>query len=99
LEAPGPSGYEQASAALFREAAGAFAEIVHDTVGSTVARVKGTGDGPFVAVVGDTDGIGLIVTDDSQGGARWTSTVTGRSARAGLTALSATVAHATPRAT
>jgi hypothetical protein len=27
LSAPGPSGYEQAPAAVFREAAGAFAEI------------------------------------------------------------------------
>jgi putative aminopeptidase FrvX len=61
LTAPGPSGYEQGAAAVFREAAGAFAEITHDTVGSTVARVKGTGDGPFVAVIGHIDEIGLIV--------------------------------------
>ena len=61
LTAPGPSGYEQAPAAVFREAAAAFAEIAYDTVGSTVARVKGTGDGPFVAVVGHIDEIGLIV--------------------------------------
>ena len=47
LTAPGPSGYEQPAAAVFREAAGAFAEITYDTVGSTVARVKGTGDGPL----------------------------------------------------
>ena len=31
LTAPGPSGYEQAPAAVFREAAAAFAEITHDT--------------------------------------------------------------------
>ena len=61
LTAPGPSGYEQAPAAVFREAAAAFAEITYDTIGSTVARVKGTADGPFVAVVGHIDEIGLIV--------------------------------------
>jgi putative aminopeptidase FrvX len=61
LTAPGPSGYEQPAAAVFREAAGAFAEITYDAVGSTVARVKGTGDGPFTAVVGHIDEIGLIV--------------------------------------
>ena len=43
LSAAGPSGYEQAPAAVFREAAGAFAEVSFDTVGSSVARVPGTG--------------------------------------------------------
>ena len=40
LTAAGPSGYEQAPAAVFREAAAAFAEVTYDTVGSTVARVR-----------------------------------------------------------
>jgi putative aminopeptidase FrvX len=61
LTAPGPSGYEQAAAAVFRDAASAFAEVSHDTVGSTVARVKGTADGPLLAVIGHIDEIGLIV--------------------------------------
>src|SRR5918996_1671429 len=61
LTAPGPSGYEQAAAAVFRDAAAAFADVTHDTVGSTVARVKGTADGPLVAVIGHIDEIGLIV--------------------------------------
>src|SRR3954451_11406404 len=61
LTAPGPSGYEQAPAAVFREAASAFAEVTYDTVGSTVARVPGTGDGRSVAIVGQIDEIGLIV--------------------------------------
>jgi putative aminopeptidase FrvX len=61
LTAPGPSGYEQAAAAVFREAASAFAEVSHDSVGSTVARVKGTADGPLLAVFGHIDEIGLIV--------------------------------------
>jgi putative aminopeptidase FrvX len=61
LTAPGPSGYEQAAAAVFRDAAAPFAEVSHDTVGSTVARVKGTADGPLMAVIGHIDEIGLIV--------------------------------------
>jgi len=77
LTAPGPSGYEQAAAAVFREAAGAFAEITHDAVGSTVARVKGTGDGPFVAVVGHIDEIGLIVHHIDDDGFLWFTGVGG----------------------
>src|SRR4029079_16065 len=61
LTAAGPSGYEQAPAAVFREAAGAFAEVTQDSVGSTVARVAGTGDGRSVAIVGHIDEVGLIV--------------------------------------
>src|SRR5215204_7695826 len=61
LTAPGPSGYEQAASAVFRDAAAAFAEVSHDSVGSTVARVKGTADGPLLAVLGHIDEIGLIV--------------------------------------
>jgi putative aminopeptidase FrvX len=77
LTAPGPSGYEQAAAAVFREAAGDFAEITHDTVGSTVARVNGTGDGPFVAVVGHIDEIGLIVHHIDDDGFLWFTGVGG----------------------
>ena len=46
LTAPGPSGYEQAAAAVFRDAAASFAEVTNDSVGSSVARVKGTAGGP-----------------------------------------------------
>ena len=77
LTAPGPSGYEQAPAAVFREAAAAFAEITYDTVGSTVARVKGTADGPFVAVVGHIDEIGLIVHHIDDDGFLWFTGVGG----------------------
>jgi putative aminopeptidase FrvX len=62
LTAPGPSGYEAAPAKVWREAAAAFAEVSGDTLGSSVARVKGTGDGPLLAVVGHIDEIGVIVT-------------------------------------
>jgi endoglucanase len=62
LTATGPSGYEVAPAAVWREAAAEFAEVTTDVMGSSWARVKGTGDGPSVAIVGHIDEIGLIVT-------------------------------------
>jgi len=77
LTTPGPSGYEQAPAAVFREAAAAFAEITYDTVGSTVARVKGTAGGPFLAVVGHIDEIGLIVHHIDDDGFLWFTGVGG----------------------
>src|SRR5215208_595541 len=77
LTAVGPSGYEQAPAAVFREAAGAFAEVTHDSVGSTVARVPGTGDGRSVAVVGHIDEIGLIVHHIDDDGFLWFTGVGG----------------------
>jgi putative aminopeptidase FrvX len=77
LNAPGPSGYEQAAAAVFRDAASAFADVTHDTVGSSVARVKGTADGPLLAVVGHIDEIGLIVHHIDDDGFLWFSGVGG----------------------
>jgi putative aminopeptidase FrvX len=77
LTAAGPSGYEQAAAAVFRDAASAFAEVTHDTVGSTVARVPGTGDGRSVAIVGHIDEIGLIVHHIDDDGFLWFTAVGG----------------------
>jgi putative aminopeptidase FrvX len=77
LTAPGPSGYEQAAAAVFRDAASAFAEVTYDSVGSTVARVAGTGDGPSVAIVGHIDEIGLIVHHIDDDGFLWFTGVGG----------------------
>jgi putative aminopeptidase FrvX len=77
LTAPGPSGYEQAAAVVFRDSASAFAEVTHDTVGSSVARVKGTADGPLLAVVGHIDEIGLIVHHIDDDGFLWFSGVGG----------------------
>src|ERR671920_1035474 len=77
LTAPGPSGYEQAAAAVFRDAASAFAQVTYDTVGSTVARVKGTADGPLLAVIGHIDEIGLIVHHIDDDGFLWFSGVGG----------------------
>jgi putative aminopeptidase FrvX len=77
LTAPGPSGHEQAPAAVFREACAEFAEVTHDTVGSTVARVVGTAGGPVLAVVGHIDEIGLIVHHIDDDGYLWFSSVGG----------------------
>src|SRR4051794_41655044 len=77
LTAAGPSGYEQAPAAVFREAASAFAEVTNDTVGSTVARVPGTGEGRSVAVIGHIDEIGLIVHHIDDDGFLWFTGVGG----------------------
>ena len=46
LTAHGPSGYETAPAAAFRDAASAYAEVTTDVMGSVWARVPGTADGP-----------------------------------------------------
>src|SRR4051795_6272504 len=62
LTAHGPSGYETAPAAAFREAASAYAEVTTDVMGSVWARVPGTAEGPTLAIVGHIDEIGLIVT-------------------------------------
>ncbi|HEU4974527.1 MAG TPA: M42 family metallopeptidase [Baekduia sp.] len=62
LTASGPSGYEHAPAKVFAEACAPFAEVETDVMGTVTARVKGTGDGLTVAIVGHIDEIGLIVT-------------------------------------
>lgn len=62
LTATGPSGYETAPARAFAEACSPFADVQTDVMGNVTARVKGTGDGPSVAIVGHIDEIGLIVT-------------------------------------
>jgi endoglucanase len=62
ITATGPSGYEDAPARVFAEACAPFAEVATDGLGSVTARVKGTGSGPTVAIVGHIDEIGLIVT-------------------------------------
>jgi putative aminopeptidase FrvX len=77
LEAPGPSGYETAPAAVWREAASAFAEVSGDVVGSSRARVPGTDGGPLLAVVGHIDEIGLLVTHIDDEGFLWFAGVGG----------------------
>jgi putative aminopeptidase FrvX len=77
LTAAGPSGYEQAPAAVFRDACSSFAEVSSDSVGSTVARVRGSGDGPVVAIAGHIDEIGLIVHHIDDDGYLWFTAVGG----------------------
>ena len=75
LTAAGPSGYENAPAAVFAEAARAFTDDVSvDVMGSVVGRVAGTVPrAPLLAVVGHIDEIGLIVTHiDDDGFLRFT---------------------------
>ena len=77
LTAAGPSGYEQAPAAVFREACASFADVAFDSVGSTVARVRGSGEGPVLAIAGHIDEIGLIVHHIDDDGYLWFTAVGG----------------------
>lgn len=68
LTASGPSGHETEAARAWREWCSAFTDQVgSDSLGSSFARVPGTGGGPTLAVVGHIDEIGVHVThiDDS----------------------------------
>jgi putative aminopeptidase FrvX len=72
LTAPGPSGYEKEAARVFADAASGFASsVTTDVMGSTVARVDGTGDGPLLAVIGHIDEIGLLVSHIDDKGFLW----------------------------
>jgi putative aminopeptidase FrvX len=63
LTAVGPSGRESSPAHVWREWCGEFAaEVGGDQMGSSFARVPGTGGGPTLIVVGHIDEIGLDVT-------------------------------------
>jgi putative aminopeptidase FrvX len=63
LRAPGPSGHESAPARVWREWCASFAEEVgSDHVGSSFARVPGTGGAPTLAIVGHVDEIGVHIT-------------------------------------
>jgi putative aminopeptidase FrvX len=69
LTAPGPPGHEDAPAAIWREAAGEFAdEVTVDPMGTSVARVNGRSDHPLLAVVGHVDEIALLVSHVSEKG-------------------------------
>jgi endoglucanase len=63
LRAAGPSGHEDEAAAVWREAASAFAEVSFDTLGTSFARVRAVEEGaPTLAVVGHIDEIGVVIT-------------------------------------
>ena len=78
LTAPGPSGYEQAPAAVFREAAGAFAEVTqrHGRLDRR-ARAGHRRRAARSAVVGHIDEIGLIVHHIDDDGFLWFTGVGG----------------------
>jgi len=92
LLAPGPSGYEQLPSNVWREAAGGFAEVSTDAIGTPLALVaaKAQGDGENAAaeaagerrprrllVMGHIDEIGLIVTHIDDDGYLWFAEVGG----------------------
>jgi putative aminopeptidase FrvX len=75
LAARGPSGYERAPAAIWRDAAGEFAAVSTDIVGTPVALVApkhGFEQSPRrLMVMGHIDEIGLIVTHIDDDGYLW----------------------------
>ncbi len=81
LRARGPSGHETAPAAVWREAAGAFAEVSTDVIGTPLARVPAKHGSrhpaPRLLVMGHIDEIGLIVTHIDEHGYLWFGPVGG----------------------
>jgi endoglucanase len=81
LVARGPSGYETAPASVWREAAGEFAEVRTDLVGTPLALVSPRHgyDEPArrLLLVGHIDEIGLIITHIDDEGCLWFSEVGG----------------------
>jgi putative aminopeptidase FrvX len=75
LIARGPSGYEAAPAAVWREAAGKFAQVSTDVVGTPLALVAPRRgyqkDARRLLVMGHIDEIGLIVTHIDDDGYLW----------------------------
>jgi putative aminopeptidase FrvX len=63
VQAIAPSGHEVPAATVWREHCSTFtSDVGSDHVGSSYARVKGTGGGPTLAVVGHIDEIGVHVS-------------------------------------
>ncbi len=81
LEAQGPSGYETAPAAVWRDAAKGFAQVSTDVVGTPLALVAPRHDARTPArrllVMGHIDEIGLIVTHVDDQGYLWFASVGG----------------------
>jgi len=90
LLAPGPSGYEQLPSAVWREAAGGFAEVSTDAIGTPLALVAAKGEAQGASgegagerrprrllVMGHIDEIGLIVTHVDDDGYLWFAEVGG----------------------
>jgi putative aminopeptidase FrvX len=81
LAARGPSGYESAPAAVWRDAASAFAEVSTDALGTPLARVSAKhgfeSSARRLLVMGHIDEIGLIVTHIDDEGYLWFRAVGG----------------------
>src|SRR3712207_6393731 len=77
LDAPGPSGYEQTPARVWRAEAETFAdEVRHDVTGNSYARIGG-GGGPTVIVAGHVDEIGFVITHIDPEGFLWFAPIGG----------------------
>jgi putative aminopeptidase FrvX len=81
IAARGPSGYETAPAEVWRDAAGAFAEVSTDVIGTPLARVSAKHgfekSPPRLLVISHIDEIGLIVTHIDDDGYLWFRAVGG----------------------
>ncbi len=81
ITARGPSGYETAPANVWRDAAGAFAKVSIDVVGTPLACVApkhgSEHSAPRLLVIGHIDEIGLIVTHIDDEGFLWFRAVGG----------------------
>ncbi len=81
LAARGPSGYETAPAAVWRDAAKGFAAVSTDVLGTPLARIAAKHDAKSqpqrLLVMGHIDEIGLIVTHIDDEGYLWFGSVGG----------------------
>lgn len=79
LRAPGPTGFEERAASIWREAAaGLGAEVSSDTLGSSFARLPGTAGGPLLAIVAHVDEAGFQVSHVDERGFVWISDLNGK---------------------
>jgi putative aminopeptidase FrvX len=67
LSTPGPSGYEEAAAKVWREEAEKFAEVGGDRMGNSFATI-GAGGSPKVMLAGHIDEIGVMITHIEENG-------------------------------
>lgn len=61
LDTPGPSGFEEAPARIWRAEAAKFATVSGDVAGNSIAVVNPNGGGPTIMLAGHIDEIGVIV--------------------------------------
>lgn len=61
LDTPGPSGFEEAPARIWRAEAAKFATVTADVAGNSIAVVNPGAGGPTIMLAGHIDEIGVIV--------------------------------------